>query len=137
MGGGKRGLDPKTLPRVSLLKRHSYRNSFSSENGVQRAQNSFLRRKTDFSKTPPPKIHHRGWKFPWAKKHSCRSVPGQLKKSPPNSKCKANANERQIKLRRNSSKEMFQNSSSSEVMFLQLRRYLNIKTTSDRSTFFV
>ena len=41
MGGGKRGLDPKTLPRVSLLKRHSYRNSFSSENGVQRAQNSF------------------------------------------------------------------------------------------------
>ena len=63
MGGGKRGLDPKTLPRVSLLKRHSYRNSFSSENGVQRAQNSFLRRKTDFSKTPPPKIHHRGWKL--------------------------------------------------------------------------
>ena len=75
--------------------------------------------------------------FPWAKKHSCRSIPGQLKKSPPNSKCKANANERQIKLRRNSSKEMFQNSSSSGVMFQQLRRYLNIKTTSDRSTFFV
>ena len=24
MGGGKRGVDPKTLPRVSLLKRHSY-----------------------------------------------------------------------------------------------------------------
>lgn len=60
MGGGKRGLDPKTLPRVSLVKRHSYRNSFSSENGVQRAQNSFLRRKTEFSKTPPPKIHRRG-----------------------------------------------------------------------------
>lgn len=62
MGGGKRGVDPKTLPRVSLLKRHSYRNSFSSENGVQRAQNSFLRRKTDFSKTPP-KFHRRGWKL--------------------------------------------------------------------------
>ena len=53
MGGGKRGLDPKTLPRVSLLKRHSYRNSFHQRMGFRGLKIPFCVGKRNFQK-----LHH-------------------------------------------------------------------------------